>query len=93
MCSGSEAGSHSRLIDFVHHSTLGMRVIKKKPRGRLAQILDGGSFGQEPAAGWRGGNFWVYDLDCGISGYRVSGSLCLAVPGFVVPGITGAPRS
>ena len=30
MCSGSEAGSYLRLIDFVNHSTLGLRVIKKK---------------------------------------------------------------
>jgi len=30
--SGSEAGSYLRLIDFVHHSTLGLRVIKKKRR-------------------------------------------------------------
>ena len=30
MCSGSETGSYSRLIDFVYHSTLGLRVIKKK---------------------------------------------------------------
>jgi len=30
MCSGSEAGSYLRLIDFVYHSTLGSRVIKKK---------------------------------------------------------------
>ena len=30
MCSGSEAGSSLRLIDFVYHSTLGLRVIKKK---------------------------------------------------------------
>jgi len=32
MCSGSEAGSYARLIDFVYHSTLGLRVIKKKKR-------------------------------------------------------------
>jgi len=32
MCSGSEAGSYVRLIDFVYHSTLGLRVIKKKRR-------------------------------------------------------------
>ena len=32
MCSGSEAGSYLRLIDFVYHSTLGSRVIKKKRR-------------------------------------------------------------
>ena len=30
MCSGSEAGSYLRLVDFVYHSTLGLRVIKKK---------------------------------------------------------------
>ena len=33
MCSGSEAGSHLRLIDFVYHSTLGWRVIRKKKLG------------------------------------------------------------
>jgi len=32
MCSGSEAGSYLRLIDYVHHSTLGLRVIKKKKK-------------------------------------------------------------
>jgi len=32
MCSGSEAGSYLRLIDFVYHSTLSSRVIKKKKR-------------------------------------------------------------
>ena len=30
MCSVSEEGSYLRLIDFVYHSTLGLRVIKKK---------------------------------------------------------------
>jgi len=30
MCSVSEAGSYFRLIDFAYHSTLGLRVIKKK---------------------------------------------------------------
>jgi len=30
MCSGSEAGSYLRLINFAYHSTLGLRVIKKK---------------------------------------------------------------
>ena len=29
MCSGFEAGSYFRLIDFVYHSTLGLRVIKE----------------------------------------------------------------
>ena len=32
MCSGSEAVSYSRLINFVYHSTLGLRVIQKKSR-------------------------------------------------------------
>ena len=32
MCSGSEAGSYVRLIDFVCQSTLGLRVIKKKKK-------------------------------------------------------------
>ena len=30
MCSGSEAGLYLRLIDFVYHPNLGVRVIKKK---------------------------------------------------------------
>jgi len=30
MRSGSEAGSYLRLMDFVYHSTLGLRVIKKR---------------------------------------------------------------
>jgi len=30
MCSGSEEGAYLRLIDFLYHSTLGLRVIKKK---------------------------------------------------------------
>jgi len=33
MCSGSEAGSYFRLIDFLYHSILGLRVIKKKKEG------------------------------------------------------------
>ena len=32
MCSGSEAGSYLRFIDFVCHSTLGLSVIKKKKK-------------------------------------------------------------
>ena len=32
MCSGSEAGSYLRLTDFVYHSALGLRVIKKKKK-------------------------------------------------------------
>ena len=32
MSSGSEAGSYLRLVDFVYHSTLGLRVIEKKTK-------------------------------------------------------------
>ena len=42
MCSGSEAGSSVRLIDFVYHSTLGLRVIKKK-RKTWGRASEGGS--------------------------------------------------
>ena len=49
MCSGSEAGSYLRLIDFVYHSTLGLRVIKKKKQGLgfadCSQVDDLGRFG------------------------------------------------
>ena len=31
-CSASEAGSYLRLTDFVYHSTLGVRVIKKEKK-------------------------------------------------------------
>ena len=33
MCSGSEAGSYLRLIDFLYHSTLGLRITEKKKKG------------------------------------------------------------
>ena len=39
MCSGSEAGSYLRLIDFVYHSTLGLRVIK---RAKSKLLLEAG---------------------------------------------------
>ena len=38
MCSGSEAGSYLRLIDFVYHSTLGLTVIKKRKCTHEAQM-------------------------------------------------------
>ena len=36
MCSGSEAGSYLRLIDFSCHSTLGVRVMMKKKKKKKA---------------------------------------------------------
>jgi hypothetical protein len=40
MRSGSEEGSYSRLIDFVYHSTLGLRVMKKKRCRRVCVSLN-----------------------------------------------------
>ena len=39
VCSGSEADSYLRLIDFVYHSTLGLRVIKKKKKGGTKRVF------------------------------------------------------
>jgi len=36
-CAGTEEGSYLRLIDFVYHSTLGWRVIKKDRERRDSQ--------------------------------------------------------
>ena len=42
MCSGSVEGSCLRLIDFVYHSTLGLRVIKRfRCLGLVAEAVDG----------------------------------------------------
>ena len=43
MCSGSEEGSYLRLIFFLYHSILGLRVIQKKKKNQ-ADVLwkDGG---------------------------------------------------
>jgi len=43
MCSGSEPGSYLRLIDFVCHSTLGLRVIKKKKKKLPQRAADPGA--------------------------------------------------
>ena len=47
MCSGSEAGSYFRLIDFVYHSTVGSRVIKKKKKNLHQTPLAGKRCSQE----------------------------------------------
>ena len=39
MCSGSEAGSYFRLIDFVYHSTLGLKVVEKKKTESAVSVL------------------------------------------------------
>ena len=40
MYSGSEAGSYSRLVDFVYHSTPGLRVIKQNKKGSCCRISE-----------------------------------------------------
>ena len=48
-CSGSEAGSYSRLIEFVNHPTPGLGVIKKKNIcGGQGYIGKGGGERSEP---------------------------------------------
>jgi len=60
ICSGSEAGSYLRLIDFVYHSTLGSRVTKKK------EVLEGRV--QDSGFRFRGFGFRVQGLGCGFQG-------------------------
>ena len=40
MCSGSEAGSYLMLMDFVYHSTLGLRVLKEKKMSISFRTID-----------------------------------------------------
>jgi len=42
MCSGPEAVSYLRLIDVVYHSTLGLRIIKKKRKPAAFRVSDWG---------------------------------------------------
>ena len=35
MCSGSEAGSYLRLIDFMYHSPLGLKVMNTRKRSQF----------------------------------------------------------
>jgi len=44
MCSGSDAGSYLRLIFFVFHSTLGLRIMKKKKKKLTNHTLDFAGF-------------------------------------------------
>jgi hypothetical protein len=56
MCGGSETGSYVRLIDFVYHSTLGLRVIKKKKKVQVEgfRFQRSGFTVQAPGPGARG---------------------------------------
>ena len=44
MFSGSEAGSYLRFIDFVYHSTLGVKVITKKKK-KITPFVEFGVWG------------------------------------------------
>ena len=72
MCSGSEAGSYSRLIDFVYHSTLGLRVRKRRervPPGERGQIgaprgaCPEGVRRESPDSGFGGWKWFSDDID------------------------------
>jgi len=54
MCISSEAGSYLRLIDFLRHSTLGLRVLKKKNPKLLRAEDHLGGFGEDlgGSRGW-----------------------------------------
>jgi len=65
MCSGSEAGSYLRLRDCVYHSTLGLRVIKKKktltPAFRAMRMTAAAAVSEESAVGVSG---WGSESRC-----------------------------
>ena len=63
MRSDSEAGSYIRLMDFVYHSALGLRVIKTKKKA-VRSPASGAPPGLE---GWasRIGHFWKTIIDSG----------------------------
>ena len=63
MCSGFEAGSCVRLVDFVYHSTLGLRVIKKKKKYSFAARAHSGCLHPQ------------HDADTGVNGAVESGPL------------------
>ena len=71
MCSGSEAGSYLRLVDFVYHSILGLRVIKKKKMTWAAEMASKEETTLLIILGFR-----VQGAGCRVqgSGFRVQGS-------------------
>ena len=78
MCNGSEAGSYVRLIDFVYHSTLGLRVItrereRERERESARAVLEPFKQHLRPVSVWRQG--------AGTMGFRVC---CLRFRGWGV---------
>ena len=82
MCSGSEAGSNLRLIDFVYHSTLGLRATQKRRPCPIGLRVEGKGLRVEGlrvgGAGFRvqGSEFMVQGAGCRVqgAGCRVQGS-------------------
>jgi len=77
----AEAGSYSRLIDLMYHSTLGLRVMNKRRRRgnaanseRLSVTLSLGTphYPDGEGGGWRveGGRWRVEVVGCRVQGVR-----------------------
>jgi len=58
MCSGSVTGSYLRLIYFVYHSTLGLRVIKRERGESHLAAHDQALFDRAHLPGWREHRLW-----------------------------------
>ena len=72
ICSGSEEGSYSRLIDFVYHSTLGLGVIKKDiNKGVVGEGRDGPDVARERAS------VCVRERECVCERERERASVCV----------------
>ena len=67
MCSASEAGSYSSCIDFVYHSTLGLRVLQKNRRDPVRDLRNlnrtsgsvGGAIAVSPGSWALGEGMWA----------------------------------
>jgi len=73
MCSSCEAGSYLRRVHFVYHSTLGLRVTKKKkkmltPIARRKSVFEMTSRNGKQSAGTCGYSYGIYGCSHGIYG-------------------------
>jgi len=73
MCSGPEAGSYLRLIDFVYHSTLGVGVIKKRRRRFLDAPGRQKDRKTERQKGRQGGGSYLRRIDSCITQLKAQG--------------------
>ena len=103
MCSGSEAGSYLRFIDFVYHATLGVRVIQKEktnlpaaaasvePRTPVLAAHPISAFprgGRSDREGWWL-RMWMPEVDVPGLGYNSFRGLRVVRLGFRVQGLRG----